>query len=295
MKKINVTKKAVKVILNITMPLVVFLLGVLLATCLPEKQSTLVRKNQSGGSNQKAIRQLPAVRSFENYLGHIEAKDIEKMWENSSCYRQKAFDDKKDNMMYDYFLTTNYEVQYIIPIGDGNRISLKKNNGDTLRLKKEEDKLNPKVPINEHTFSFYALLRYEDDVCVEGEVDGLKSFRDTKLKICDSAGFEPVFEPVVEEMYEFVNHRFIIDSAECVKNELRGYMLNMSLKDFVIQDWCFPILFARKHQLPPKQEGRNGIALYERLGHSMLSEVVMLEEDGEWKLSRFRTIAVSRW
>lgn len=276
MKKINVTKKAVKVILNITMPLIVFLLGVLLATCLPEKQSTLVRKNQSGGENQAAITKLPPVKSFLEYLHYVENKDIEKMWDNSSYYRKRDLR-SKDDLVYDYYLTSNYEVQYIIPIGEGNRLS-------------------EISPIAERTFSFYVLYRYEDDVCIAGEVDELKSFHNIGLKkLCDSTYFEPLFDPVVEEVYEYVDRRFVIDSTENVKNKLREYMLNMTMKEYVTQDWRFPVLFVKQLQLPPKQIDRIPDSPYQKLGHSMLSEVVMLEEDGVWKLSLFRTIAISRW
>lgn len=286
MKRINFTKKAVKVLLNIMMPLIAFLLGVLLATCLPEKESTLVRKNQSGGENQIAIRNLPAVRAFEQYLVYIQDKRIEQMWENSSYYRKIVFHDA-ENMMYDYCLTKKYEVQYIIPIGVGHRFSSKRS---------EENRLSPERLINEHTFSFYALLRFEDDVCIEGEVDKLKSFHDIELeKICDSDYFEKIFEPVLEEVYDFIDRRFVIDSGEYVKNELKNYMMNMNMKNYIIQDWRFPVLFAKDLQLPLKQKDKSDAALYERLGHSLLSEVVMLEEDGVWKLSRFRAIAVSRW
>ena len=276
MKKINVTKKAVKVILNILMPLIVFLLGVLIATCLPEKQSTLVRKNSSWGENQMAIRKLPPVRCFLEYLNYVEEKDTAQMWNKSSQYRRSHIRNVND-LVYDYFLTNNYEVQYIIPIGEGNRLS----------------EISSKT---EHTFSFYALLRFEDDVCVEGEVDKLKNFRRTTVEnICNSRAFDSLFKPVVEEVYDFVDRRFVIDSAEVVKKELRDYMMDMTIRDYVDKDWRFPIFFAKEHQLLPKQEGSNGMALYERLGHLILSEVVMLEEDGKWKLSRFRTIAMSRW
>lgn len=274
--KMQNTKRAVKVVLNIIAPLVIFFSGVLLSTFLPEKESTLVRKNQSGGENQMAIAKLPPVQSFLKYLVYVENKDIAKMWEMSSYYRKNVFGDK-DSMMYDYCLTSNYEVQYIIPIGEGNRLSAI--NGNT-----------------EHTFSFYALLRFEDDVCIKGEVDKLKHFYGTTLEeICDSRTFDSLFEPVVEEVYEFVDRRFVIDSVEYVKNELTDYMMKMNIKNCIYQDWRFPVLFAKGLQLPLKQVDKSGTALYERLGHSLLSEVVMLEEDGVWKLSRFRAISVSRW
>ena len=263
-------------ILNILMPLIVFLLGVLLATCLPEKQSTLIRKNQSGGENQEAIKKLPPVKSFLEYLDYIVNKDTAQMWNNSSSYRRNRLGNSND-LMYDYYLTSGYEVQYIIPIGEGSRASL----------------VNPKT---EHTFSFYALLRYEDDVCIEGEVDRLKSFNNIELRnICDSEYFEPIFNQVLDEVYEFVDNRFVIDSVEYVKDELMDYMMKMSMKNYITLDWRFPVLFAKDHQLPSKRIDRFSGALYQRQGHSILSEVVMLEEDGVWKLSKFGAIAVSRW
>lgn len=276
MENMKIIKKAVKVVLNITMPLIVFLLGVLLATCLPEKQSTLVRKNQSGGENQQAIKKLPPVRSFLEYLSYVENKDTAQMWEMSSYYRKRDLVSEA-NLVYDYYLTNNYKVQYIIPIGEGDRLS-------------------EISPIAEHAFSFYVLYRFEDDVCVEGEFDKLKSFHRTTLEeISDSPVFESLFEPVVEEVYEFVDRRFVIDSSELVKGELRKYMKEMTLREYINQDWRFPVLFARRLQLSTKHYERHPGALCQRLGHSMLSEVVMLEEDGVWKLSRFSTIAISRW
>ena len=101
------------------MPLVVFFLGFLLATCLPEKESTLIRKNRSGGENQRAIMELPPVKSFLKYLDCIKNKDTLQIWNNSSYYRKLAFRDA-NNMMYDYCLTYGYELQYIIPIGENH-------------------------------------------------------------------------------------------------------------------------------------------------------------------------------
>lgn len=243
----------------------------------PEKEDKIFRKNQIGGENQMAVKQIPAVQSFVEYLEYIENKDTMNMWNLSSSSRRSKDYANIDKMMYDYFLTSDYQVDYIIPIKEENKLSLNSNS-----------------PINEHTFSFYALLEFEDDVCLDGEVDKLKSFHKTVLKdLCDSASFEQLFDPVVEEIYVFLDKRFVIDSAEYIKSELRDYMKEMTLKNYITQDWRFPVLFAQKYKLPPKPQV-TPVASYERQGHMILCRVVMIEED-VWKVKEFRTIAISRW
>lgn len=243
----------------------------------PEKEDKIFRKNLIGGENQMAVKQIPAVQSFVEYLEYIENKDTMNMWNLSSSSRRSKDYANIDKMMYDYFLTSDYQVDYIIPIKEENKLSLNSNS-----------------PINEHTFSFYALLEFEDDVCLDGEVDKLKSFHKTVLKdLCDSASFEQLFDPVVEEIYVFLDKRFVIDSAEYIKSELRDYMKEMTLKNYITQDWRFPVLFAQKYKLPPKPQV-TPVASYERQGHMILCRVVMIEED-VWKVKEFRTIAISRW
>ena len=245
----------------------------------PEKEDKIFRKNQGDGKNQLAVRRIPPVKCFLDYLDCIEKKDTLQMWERSSSSRRSKDYANTEKMMYDYFLTSTYKVEYIIPVKEENKIDL-----------------DSKGPTNEHTFSFYALLEFEDDVRLEGEVDKLKNFDiTTNLKqIRDSVVFESLFEPVLQEVYAFLDRRFVIDSAELVKKELRDYMLNnMTLKKYITQDWRFPILFASDNKLSPKQIGP--IAPYERQKHKMLSEVVMIDEDGAWKVKVFKTKAISRW
>lgn len=243
----------------------------------PEKWDKTFRKNQVNGENQSVVLELPPVKSFLEHLKSIENRETIKMWNQCSFYRRRDDLINNDNMLYDYYLTKKYNVLYIIPLVEGSQ-------------------KNAKSSSNAHTFTFYALLEFEDDVRLEGEVDKLKNFdKTTSLEqIRDSAFFESLFEPVLQEVYEFVDHRFVIDSAEYIRNRLREYMMEeMTLKAYVTQDWRFPVLFAKKYKLPRKTI--ESLAPYERQKHLMLSEVVMIEEDGEWKVNKFETAALSRW
>lgn len=243
----------------------------------PEKWDRTFRKNLVNGENQLAVQKLPPVQSFLEYLRSIETKNTLKMWNQCSDYRKTNDLIDTDKMMYDYYLTSHYTVLYIVPLVEGSQS-------------------NSKNPSNAHTFSFYAILEFEDDVQSEGEVDKLKSFDNTtKLEqIRDSSKFEPLFESVLLEVYEFLDKRFIIDSAECVKNKLREYMMKeMTLKEFITQDWRFPIIFAYENKLPPRPTRHT--AAYDRQKHKILSEVVMIEEDGAWKVNNFKTVAITRW
>lgn len=278
-KKWTVTKK--EIILSIIVPVVGAIITIFFSLYdPPEPENKTVLKNRSGGENQIAVLQLPPVQSFVKYLGYIQKKDSVQMWEQSSEFRKNKYNNNRFDMYYDYLLTNNYEVQYIIPKGESNSYS---ENG-------------PEYGVNRE-FSFYALLRFEDNVSIEGEVDKLKTLHKTELQqICDSAYFEMLFEQVLDEVYRFIDRRFVVDSAEYVKNELRKYMMNMTLKNYITQDWRFPINFAREQQLHPKKEGSvGGIATNVNQAHTILCNIVMTEEGGEWKLSKFATVALSRW
>lgn len=248
----------------------------------PAKEGNkIVIDNQSGGKNQLAVAQLPPVQSFLQYLYYIEHRgdtsiNIKRMWDNSSYFRRQKFGNV-NNMMYDYFLTSKYEVQYIIPKGENNQNSVN-------------------APKSENSFCFYALLKFEDNVWKLGEVDKLKSFHNTELKVlCDSASFEKEFEKVLEEVYDFLDCRFVIDSAEYIKSKLKDYMMDMTMMDYITKDWRFPALFAKDLQLPPKPIDRTHKATDDNQNHTMLCEVEMVEEDGEWKVNKFVTVALSRW
>jgi len=234
------------------------------------------QKNQINGENQSAIQELPPVKSFIEYLRFISNKSTKEMWNHSTISRRDKLKNT-DDMMYDYYLTSEYNVIYIIPILEGSKASATS-------------------PINTPTFSFYALLEFEDKVLLEDEVDQLQEF-DIKTKIkhlCDSASLDSIFEPVLKEVYQFVDHRFVIDSAKYVNDKLRDYMMNMTLKEYITQDWRFPILFAKELRLPFKDYNPGTIYDSRMQKHTMLSRVVMIE-DSIWKVDVFETVALSRW
>ena len=300
-RKIKFDISIKEIILNIMIPLVTFVLGVVVTNYVPEKGSKTVLKNRIGGNNQQVVRKMPAVQSFEKYISYIEAKDTANMWSQSTLPFQKLFGNAK-NMYYQYYLTNKYEVKYIIPISEN---------------------------------SFYAFIRFEDDA-IEGEMRRLKQFHYSPLaKISnetasdevlqdvfsfvdnrfssDSAELikeelkdyiklddEGIFEEVLEEVYVFLDNRFVIDSAEIVKEKLRNFMMNMALRDYIIQDWRFPMNFAQVLQLPIKQFegnrfGSGFTGLGARQGHDMISLVEMEKEKDGWKLNKFQTVAITRW
>lgn len=256
-EKIKVTKK--EVMLNIVIPIISFVLGVVVSVLItfyiPEQDDKIVRKNRIGGNNQMKIKEMPAVHSFEEYLHYIERKDTARMWNLCTFSWQRHFMNA-GNMLYQFYLTSKYEVKYIIPKSDN---------------------------------SFYVYLRFEDEV-FEDEVERLKKFHNTRLS---EVSIEGDFEQVLDETFEFVNNRFIIDNEEIIKEELKDYMMNMTIRDYVTQDWRFSMNFAQNFHLPMKQEDHTRITV--RQGHDMICEVEMIKDMNEWKLDKFQTIAISRW
>ena len=132
-------------------------------------------------------------------------------------------------------------------------------------------------------------MTFEDEV-VDREVLDLKKFHNTKLANVNDA---EVFDNLVEEMFVFLKHRFVIIDETKIKMDLKNYMMNMTIKDYITQDWRFPINFATSKQLPPKRPERERFET--RQGHEMICEIVMTEEDGIWKIKKFQMIAISRW
>ena len=80
------------------------------------KEDKIFQKNLIGGENQMAVKQIPAVQSFVEYLDYIENKDTMKMWNLCSSTRRSKDYANIDKMMYDYFLTSDYHLKYIVPI-----------------------------------------------------------------------------------------------------------------------------------------------------------------------------------
>lgn len=95
------------------------------------------------------------------------------------------------------------------------------------------------------------------------------------------------------EIYQFIENRFIVDNPDEVRNEIGRHLSKMTIRDFVTQDWRFPLNIASKLHLAPRHLNRS---CYDyRQGHDMISEVIMEKEDGMWKVKKFETIAISRW
>ena len=255
--KMQISKK--RFVINIVLPFITFVIGALAAVLVTcnyfKKESSIIENNRIGGYNQSVVRQLPAVRSFEEYLEYIERKDTTQMWNQCSSTYQSYFGNAM-NMLYAYYLTASYEITYIIPVSEN---------------------------------SFYAYMRFEDEV-LDWEVVSLKEFQNIKISEIDN---EYDFEQVLDEMYKLVDSRFVVDSAEFVKEELRNYMMNMSIKQYITTDWRFPVVFAQHMQLPIKPFDRNRLGI--RLGHYMICFVEMNKDNDGWKLNSFRTVAMSRW
>lgn len=282
-KKKKVIKEPHLAIISIAVTIVTTLIAVFLEFYEPpQKENKVVVDNRVGGKNQIAVRQLAPVKSFVSYLNSIENKDSLGMWDQSSEYRRKKqYHDNVDEMMYDYFLTNKYEVQYIIPKAENNQYSL---DGPSF----EENR----------SFAFYAILRFEDDVSITGEVDKLKGFNTMNLEQLRDSTFENTFNKVLDEVCDFIKCRFVVDSSnsEYVRSELRDYMMKMSMQSYITQDWRFPVVFARKLGLQRKKDPKNlDLATHINQGHTMLCNIVMIEEDSVWKVNEFRTVALSRW
>lgn len=167
----------------------------------PEDENKVIQCSKVNGRYQKKLMQLPSVVQFSNYLRYIENRDTTNMWE-LSCKNKQNIWGNKTNMLYQYILTHDYELKYIIP---------------------------------ESETKFWAWVKFTDNVD-DAEVSLLKNYHNTKIKdICESK----MPEELIDEVYHFIESRFLIEpnyTKDSVKNYIKGYIYNMTMHDLVIQD-----------------------------------------------------------
>ncbi len=245
--------------LNIIFPLCTFFGGILVSFLLSiivhETETKIIQENKIDGYHQTQIKKIPYIQSFFKYLTSIENKDESQIWNHMTHDLQNSYGHPR-NLKYAYYLTNNYDVKYIIPISENH---------------------------------FYVFLRFEDDV-VGKEVENIKSYSDTKLANLISDSLPSALQA---EVYQFIDNRFVIDNSNQVQNEISNHLNKMTMKEFVNQDWRFPLNIASKLQLAPKPLNSN--CYNYRQGHYMISEVIMENENDIWKVKKFETIAISRW
>lgn len=225
----------------------------------PKIESKVIRNNKPNGKNQIQISNLPYVKAFCEHLHYIEGKDTANLWNYMSNGKKRFWANDKMNMLYSYFLTYNYDVRYIIPIEDNH---------------------------------FYVFMDFTDDVDIE-EVTELKKFSTTCMDDVIKYGIP---NELVDEIYAFISNRFTVTpicSIDSVKNYIRHYLNNMSMKTLVTQDWRFPVLIAAKLNLPPNQ--KSNIRYTSKMKHTMIAEVHLFKENEQWIVDKFETIAISRW
>lgn len=227
----------------------------------PEDENKVIQCSKANGKYQKQLMQMPSVAQYLNFLKYIEKKDIQRMWESVCENKQMLWGDKM-GMLYQYILTHDYEIKYIIP---------------------------------ESETKFHVLLKFTDNVDVS-EVSLLKNFHWTKIKdICEMT----IPEDLIDEVYAFIEKRFLIEpdyTKDSVRNYIKDYMLNMTMHDFVIQDWRFPVNIASQLQL--QLMPTNKLGYYSNMqSHEMLCFVEMEYDaySNQWKVKTFTTEAISRW
>ena len=261
-KKRRVTRNE---IISYTITVVVSLISIAVSTYyvnryVPEDDNKVIQCTKEDGKYQKQLKQMPSVAQFMNHLRYIENKDTTKMWESVTDNKQSLWRDKL-GMFYQYILTHNYEVLYIIPETDTR---------------------------------FHVWLRFTDNVD-DSEVYLLKKFNSTKMKdLCESK----IPEELVDEVFVFLEKRFKIEpeyTKDSVKSYIKYYMYNkMTIKDYVIQDWRFPVNIASDLRLQPCVQ----LGYYSNLqSHSMLALVEMENDTAcdRWRVKTFKTEAISRW
>lgn len=225
----------------------------------PEGEKKVIQCTKINGKYQMQLKKLPSVAQFMNHLKYIETKDTTKMWESLYNNKQNTYGGDKLTMLYDYFLTHNYEIKYIIP--------------------ESEDKF----------LVWYTFTDFVDP----SEVSSIKAFRFTKLKdICE----KELPEELIDEVYKYIANRFSVEpdyTKDSVKNLIRNYMNDMSMYDFITKDWRFPMIIAGKLRLKPCQRL---IAPTKLLSSDAVSSVEMVcDSANNWRVSRFHTEAISRW
>lgn len=225
----------------------------------PEDEGKIIQCSKENGRYQKKLKQMPSVAQFSSYLRYIESRDTIKMWEFTGKNKQNIWGDKM-NMLYQYILTHDYELKYIIP---------------------------------ESETKFRAWIKFTDNVD-DAEVSLLKNFHNTKIKdICETK----IPEGLIDEVYHFIENRFLIEpdyTKDSVKNYIKDHMYNMTMHDIVIQDWRFPVNIASQLHLKPCDK----LGYYSNMqSHEMIALVEMDKDttDNQWKVKTFKTEAISRW
>ena len=257
----KITKK--EFIIGVIVPLVMFILGLLgsyiINIIVPDSENKILKTNKINGKNQNEIKRLPHIASFLNYLRCIENQEIEKTWDYLTEGQKREFSNQQ-MVRYSYYLTKKYEIIYIIP--------------------KDET-------------SFYVFLKFED--CVnDQEINNLKMIHNTSINKFLKDG-DTIIEGLTQEIYDFLDNRFIIINKNEleIKNNIQRYIHNMTVKNFVANDWRFPMWIAKEMNLETKERYVDEINNLQH--HYILSEVVMCKENDTWKVDKFKTIAISRW
>lgn len=253
------TKK--EIIIGIIVPLIMFILGVfgsyIINNIVPDSENKIISINKINGKNQNKIKQLPHVASFLDYLKCIENKDVVRIWDYLTEGQKREFTNKQ-TILYSYYLTNKYEIIYIMP--------------------KDET-------------SFFVFLKFEDCV-TDLEINNLKMAHNTIINKVVKED-DTIIDGLVKEMYVFLDNRFIINNEIEVKNNIQNYIRNMTVKNFVANDWRFPMWIAKGMNLEPKEYYVDEINNLQY--HYIVSEVVMCKENDIWKVDKFKTIAISRW
>ena len=232
---------------------------------IPIKEEKTIYDNKIGGTNQEKVQELEYIKVFLKYLEFIEKKDTSNAWNIMTDKYKNKYKNEPMCWLYAFLLTHKYnDEKYIIPIGKNK---------------------------------FYILLYFEDLVA-KNEIKTLKQFLSKSINEIenDCYGNYIIDYELISCIYNFIDKRFELDAnrTSYYREQIKDYMSNMSFKDFVEMDWRFPTDIAEKLNLLPKTQQ---FATYsdELPSHTMLCEIEMVFEKKQWKVDKFKTIAISRW
>ena len=95
-----------------------------------------------------------------------------------------------------------------------------------------------------------------------------------------------------DEIFHFIERRFEVDDEAAVRSYIDEYIRKQTMFSLVECDWRTPIFIAHDLNLSPKNVTADFVYME---GHLMIQDVIMQKIGKEWKVKKYKTIALSRW
>ena len=247
---------------GVVLPIIVFLgsiiFSVLYNRFAKDPVNRVVSRNVVDGRNQQKVKKLPSVQAYLAYMDSINHKNYRGAWKYLTPEKQRSFGDST-KLRTLYYLTKSHEKIYII-------------------LESEKE--------------FFALLDFTDMVNPT-DVSVLRSLLQEMHAVSDgidNIDFQVRHGLVTNQVYDFIQKRFIIEDEKKTKASVDSILRGMTMTRYVEGDWRTPIVIAYLLNLEPKE--------YPELktqSNKLLQTVEMEQVGKDWKIKEVKTKAVARW